>query len=364
MKTDSINTANLNIQSNYDLFGSDNKENIHWGKLFIHLFGSHFSAYTVFHDFEVKALVKELKKTYKLPSSNIISNAVGDSKNLFCVEYECSEIFVIIKSGLCITITEHLLYIQYNSKIAIREVYKLLKIASVYEKEIEVPIKTFYMIKHDGDFSLLKFNANPTNVDIHAHYNDDFREIDKLITTSLESNKKNGLILLHGKYGTGKTYYLRHLINSIGRKFIYFPLNMIESLSSPSFLPFIAEHQNAVLILEDCESILVKRENGPGNSSALSNLLNIGDGLLADALNINVICTFNSGLKKIDDAILRKGRLIASYEFKELETVKAQQLSNSIGHKITLSNPMTVSEIYNLNSRDFESKNGNQIGFK
>jgi hypothetical protein len=111
-------------------------------------------------------------------------------------------------------------------------------------------------------------------------YNDDFLDIHKLITDSLMSKGKNGLILLHGIYGSGKTYYLRHLMSNIDRKFIYFPLNMIDSISLPEFLPFISQQPNAVLILEDCESLLAPRERGMGNASALSNLLNLGDGLL------------------------------------------------------------------------------------
>ena len=138
---------------------------------------------------------------------------------------------------------------------------------------------------------------------------------------------------------------------------------MIEAISSPEFLPFISQQPNSVLILEDCESLLVPRENGFSNASALSNLLNLGDGLLSDALSVNVICTFNSGLKKIDDAILRKGRLLARYEFKELEVIKARALAEKIGKNANIEKPMTVSDIYNLEECGFENKPVKSIGF-
>jgi len=57
-------------------------------------------------------------------------------------------------------------------------------------------------------------------------------------------------------------------------------------------------------------------------------LLNISDGLLYDCLNIQIICSFNIDIIKVDSALLRKGRLIAKYEFKELEVAKAQALSD------------------------------------
>ena len=139
---------------------------------------------------------------------------------------------------------------------------------------------------------------------------------------------------------------------------------MIEALSSPDFLPFISRQPNSVLILEDCESLLVHRENGFNNASALSNLLNLGDGLLSDALSVNVICTFNAGVKKIDDAILRKGRLLARYEFKELEVSKACALAQKIGKNVKIEHPMTVSDIYNLEDLSFENKPSKSVGFK
>ena len=138
---------------------------------------------------------------------------------------------------------------------------------------------------------------------------------------------------------------------------------MIEALNSPEFLPFISDQPNSVLILEDCESLLVPRENGHNNASALSNLLNLGDGLLSDALSVNVICTFNAGIKKIDDAILRKGRLLARYEFKELEINKAQALAYKIGKDVIIDKPMTVSDIYNIEEQSFENVPVKSVGF-
>ena len=216
----------------------------------------------------------------------------------------------------------------------------------------------------NGYLELTDFDIKPFMVDIETHYNDDFQDIHKLITDSLRTKQKNGLVLLHGVFGSGKTYYLRHLISNIDRKFIYFPLNMIEAISSPDFLPFISQQPNSVLILEDCESLLVPRVNGLSNASALSNLLNIGDGLLSDALSVNVICTFNSGLKKIDDAILRKGRLLARYEFKELEVMKARTLAEKIGKNANIEKPMTVSDIYNLDEKGFDNVPSKTVGFK
>ena len=62
---------------------------------------------------------------------------------------------------------------------------------------------------------------------------------------------------------------------------------------------------------------------------------------------------------------MRKGRLIAKYEFKELETEKAQKLSDKLGFRTSIESPMTLTAIYNQEEKDFQnSKKSNPIGFQ
>ena len=53
---------------------------------------------------------------------------------------------------------------------------------------------------------------------------------------------------------------------------------------------------------------------------------------------------------------MRKGRLIAKYEFKELEIKKAQQLSYKLGFASVINSPMTLAAIYNQEEKDFQQK--------
>ena len=94
-------------------------------------------------------------------------------------------------------------------------------------------------------------------------------------------------------------------------------------------------------------------------------MLNISDGLLADCLNIQIICSFNTDLSKIDGALLRKGRLIAKYEFKELSKVKAQSLSDKLGYQTAMTQSMTLAAIYNQVDKDFDDTSCHKtIGFQ
>ena len=198
---------------------------------------------------------------------------------------------------------------------------------------------------------------------IEDNYNDDFKEIHQTIVKRLSMKNDKGLVLLHGKPGTGKSSYIRYLISKIKKNVIFLPPNVASGITNPDLIPILLNNPNSVFVIEDAENIISDREKY--GSSPVSALLNVSDGLLSDCLNIQIICTFNTDISKIDSALLRKGRLIAKYEFKELEVHKAVALSNKLGFKINYSSPMPLSAIYNQGEKDFqEIKKDYTIGYK
>ena len=198
---------------------------------------------------------------------------------------------------------------------------------------------------------------------IDDNYNDDFKEIHKTIHSRLSKKNDKGLVLLHGKPGTGKTSYIRYIIASVKKNVIFLPPNMATAITNPDLMRTLIENPNSIFVIEDAENIVVDREQN--GSSPVSALLNLSDGLLSDCLNIQIICSFNTDISKVDSALLRKGRLIAKYEFKELETNKAQALSDKLGYSSIVSQPMTLTEIYNQEELDFtENKSRRTIGFR
>ena len=198
---------------------------------------------------------------------------------------------------------------------------------------------------------------------LEDNYNDDFKEIHQTILKRLSSKNDKGLVLLHGRPGTGKTSYIRYLVSSVKKRVIFLPPNMASAITNPGLISILIDNSNSIFVIEDAENIIVDREKD--GSSPVSALLNISDGLLADCLNIQIICSFNTDISKIDSALMRKGRLIAKYEFKELETEKAQQLSNKLGFETSINKPMTLTSIYNQEEKDFQyTRRSNPIGFQ
>jgi hypothetical protein len=188
-------------------------------------------------------------------------------------------------------------------------------------------------------------------INIEDNYNDDFKAVHDVIIKRLMKKNDKGLVLLHGKPGTGKTSYIRHIIGRVTKNVIFLPPNLASAITNPELISVLVDNPNSVLVIEDAENIVVDRERD-GNSP-VSALLNISDGLLSDCLNIQIICSFNTDISRIDQALMRKGRLIAKYEFKELETRKAQALSRKLGFDALIQSPMTLTDIYNQKEQRF-----------
>ena len=200
-------------------------------------------------------------------------------------------------------------------------------------------------------------------LNITDNYNDDFKDIHQTILKRLAKKNDKGLVLVHGKPGTGKTSYIRYLISLLKKDIIFLPPNMAGAITNPDLISILIENPNSVFVIEDAENIVVDRERD--GHSPVSALLNISDGLLSDCLNIQVICSFNTDISKVDAALMRKGRLIAKYEFNELEVDKAQMLSQKLGFATSINKPMTLTAIYNQDEKDFQQTGkNNAIGFK
>lgn len=197
---------------------------------------------------------------------------------------------------------------------------------------------------------------------IEGNYNDDFYPIDEKVRETIH-NDESSIIILHGKPGTGKTSYIRNLISeNRDIMFYWVDSSMFNYIDSSEFVDFVTTCKNAVFVLEDSESLLTSRDEE--HNPAMQTLLSISDGMLGDSLKLKFICTFNTDLKNIDKAILRKGRMKVKYEFKELETDKVKGIFRKIGIDEKLAKPMTISDAYNYaEDNGNESTSVKKVGF-
>lgn len=226
------------------------------------------------------------------------------------------------------------------------------------EEDYEINIITLSA----SGLELKRLDIKPTQLDLSVYYNDDFREVDAVIKQRLNRENDKGIVLLHGLPGTGKTTYLRHLIGEINKKVLFVSPSVAGNLMNPEFIDLLIDNPNSVLVIEDAEHIMMDRKHQ--RDSSVSNLLNISDGLLSDCLNVQIICTFNSALNLIDSALMRKGRMIARYEFGKLTLEKAQALSKHLGFDTNITRPMTLAEVAGQDEQTDTREPVAAIGFR
>ncbi len=231
-------------------------------------------------------------------------------------------------------------------------------VACMLDKKPEKPVISIIEVA-DNNFTMREHAVNDNFVikDLDINYGYGFQKFHNELIQRFSTGTK-GLVLFHGEPGTGKTYYIRHLLRTmVSRKkeVIYMPPNMADHLVEPAFITFLTqtiksrsrEGSFCVLLIEDAEPLLARRQEGV-RIQGITNLLNMSDGILNDLLNLQIICTFNVSVKKLDSALLRPGRLIARKEFKPLSVIDANRLAQRIGVKHHFTAPATLGEIYAL----------------
>lgn len=156
------------------------------------------------------------------------------------------------------------------------------------------------------------------------------------VVEDINSAKPCGrLSVIDGVPGTGKTYLIRALAglcpNAI---FFILPAELVPHISGPGLLKVLidtrANNENTpmVMIIEDADACLVRR--AADNVSAISTILNMGDGILGDLLDLRIVCTTNAGHlndrhNEMDPAITRSGRLCKRISVGKLSRRQANQ---------------------------------------
>ena len=233
---------------------------------------------------------------------------------------------------------------------------------SFKERQRRQPLEINLIVQTRNQLELKAMEIKRTKLDLDLFYEDDFKEVDEVIRKRFGQKNDKGIVLLHGLPGTGKTTYLRYLVGKIKKRVLFLSPSVAGNLMNPDFIELLIDNPNTVLIIEDAENIIMDRKHN--SSSSVSNLLNISDGLLADFLNVQLICTFNSSLTMVDSALMRKGRLIAQYEFGKLGIEKAKRLSEHLGFNMEIDKPMTIAEIANPHEKTQRPSPIEVIGFR
>lgn len=343
---------------------------------FLKLKGNLFSA---FHWFmHINKCIPDISTFYEVNHNNLFKSLTDHYKfnlaNVVKYEYhnegtgtiELKGWSVIVKKNLIISIDStdnsvHLFSDNETEKSYIGEWVDLIRAFTEEPDDSDKTEANIKILNNTGfELSFVTFKVPKPDLDLDLHYNDDFRKVHETIVRRLQTPNDTGLVLLHGVPGTGKTTYLRYLSFILSKPLIFIPQEISQDLSSLNFVTFMLDHPNSILIIEDAENIIIDKGS---RSFSVSSLLNVADGLLSDCLNLQVICTFNTDIRNIDRALLRKGRLIALYEFKPLTAVKAEMLAAKLGIVEHITGPLTLADIYFMSDPGFTYAGKKKLGF-
>ena len=277
-------------------------------------------------------------------------------------KYDFNETFLVMQNGCILEFYKTYCEIYHGGSQNgfIEECTVMMK--AFKERQRRKPLEMNLISRGKNNFELSQIEVKRTKLDLDLFYEDDFKEVNDVICKRLNNNNDKGIVLLHGLPGTGKTTYLRYLIGKIKKKVLFISPGIAGEIMNPDFIQLLVNNPNTVLIIEDAENVI--RDRKMNTNASVSNLLNISDGLLADFLNVQLICTFNSSLTMVDSALMRKGRLIAKYEFGKLGIEKSKRLSAHLGFDTVIDKPMTIAEITNPHEKTQEPSSIEVIGFR
>jgi hypothetical protein len=271
------------------------------------------------------------------------------------VEQTAESIFLNMEKKIMIRTEQNLLKdpdlvsLEFGYDIKNGDIFKQLDFGKIREFKRQARKSSIQLVKSDmHHLDTEEYDLTIPEIDLELNYGVEFLKIHETIVKRLNTHGDKGIILLHGDPGTGKTSYIKYLTRLIKDKDILFiPPTMAEMLSEPSIIPFLMEHRNSILLIEDAERVIADRD-GKGSAAGVSNLLNLTDGILGDCLNIQVIATFNMKRERIDPALLRKGRLICEHKFDVLKLAETNKLLEHLKKDFVSTNPLTLADIYNI----------------
>lgn len=190
----------------------------------------------------------------------------------------------------------------------------------------------FALMVNDGSLELASLGQMKEPLVRDNYVSTVVADYDHIISCLASEQPCGRIALLDGPPGTGKSFMIRSLIHDAKGIHIIIPGSCVDQLSSPNFLTILhGAHEPGkpiVLIIEDADMVVANRN--AGNLRVLSDVLNIGDGLLGQMLDIRVVASTNASRLQMDAAITRPGRMCRHVTIGDFDQDHAQKVWNRL----------------------------------
>ena len=203
---------------------------------------------------------------------------------------------------------------------------------------------TFAFLNKDGIFYSTHSFDKVELSSIEQNYSENVIIKTRKLLNQLEL-KQNGVIILHGMQGTGKTFLLRSIITEIKKRRAIIcspPMSFLNDAGKIDEV--VSNFRESLLVFEDIGDLLTM-DSSSVYVDARANILNISEGLMSLIANCIILVTFNTNIEKIDPAIIRPGRCLANIEINPLSYEHSKKL---VGDIILPKREYTLAEIYQI----------------
>lgn len=243
----------------------------------------------------------------------------------------------------------------YGSAQTVNLVTEAMRLLIAPPKEQKGLVKSLMRQSHGLEISTLGAAGKPLE---RGNYDAGVLDAFDHVVADLSSSDPCGkLIILDGPPGTGKTYLIRGIIDTVPAEFVFVPPNIVQSLAGPEIISVLVNDRMSdddvrpyVLIVEDADEALQTRMMD--NLGSISSMLNMTDGIVGAALDIRVIASTNMDIKKMsqDEALLRNGRLCRRINIGPLSEEKSIEVAERLGLDPFQDGafPNTIAELYRM----------------
>jgi hypothetical protein len=169
------------------------------------------------------------------------------------------------------------------------------------------------------------------------------------------------VLFIMGEPGTGKTSLLRHFIYEHQlTALVTYEEKLLNS--DEMFVHFLAMGDDAVMVIEDAESLVHARDEGGGG--LMTRFLNVSDGLVHLAKRKIVFTTNQNDFRGVDPALIRPGRCFGAIKARALTYKEACAAARDAGlhQPEDAGKPMVLADLFNARQARGVERAGFGIG--
>lgn len=170
-----------------------------------------------------------------------------------------------------------------------------------------------------------------------------FDETPEQVWDSFSASKANVLLLI-GEPGTGKSNFIRQMMEHRGYENVPYLIDNELLLLDPMLISYLqGQKEMQLMIAEDADNFVAKRED---HNKSMVGLLNMSSGIAAGNTKI-ILSTNLSNINKVDAALVRPGRCFKILTFEKLTTEQATDIGAEMDIDIPYESDMTLAEVLN-----------------